>query len=522
MQGENFSDMDILLKNGNIVDGTGSPAYKADLYIKGERIEMIDPSSKKNLAAGKTIDLSGKTVCPGFIDVHTHSDLKLLHEPLAEGKARQGVTTEFLGLDGVSYAPADKKSFEFFVKYFGPINGDFKIDLKWNDLGEFISMFNGKASVNVGCFLPHGNLRMVCMKNVERKAFQSEISTMLECVRIGMAEGALGLSTGLAYYPCFYGELEELTTLCSEVRKNNGIFVTHMRKNKDPLISLEETIEIGRRSGVSVHISHFRPTCKQEEQYDLLNRAKDEGIDISYDCYPYNAACSALWIILPYWFLRRNPEEMLRLLKEPETRKKLRNDMSSLDWNKVKIASVSTERNSFCEGKSIHDASMERKLDPLDFFCELLIDEDLNALGIIYSGNEKDVEAAIKNPMGMFCSDGIITGKKTHPRGYGSFARILRKYVREKKMLSMEEAVRKMTSYPAKRFQVKKRGELKTGFYADIAAFDAESVRDANSYASPYIPAEGFEVVINNGQIIFEKGQMTGKMPGKAILKKQK
>ena len=505
------------IKGGLVVDGTGVPGFRADVYVEGDRIILVDRSLAAGVESGKVVDAAGMVVCPGFIDAHTHSDLRLLSDPVHEGKIRQGVTTELIGLDGVSYAPASDADLAFYLRYFAPINGGFDGRPAWNEVDEYLALFDRRVSVNVGYLLPHGNARLRVMGHSGKQASPAELSEMCKVVEDGMEQGAIGISTGLVYYPCPYSDTEELVALARVAGRRGGIFVTHMRKNSNPLASLEETVEIARRSGTPVHISHFRPSAKKEEQYGLLERAAREGLDISYDCYPYPSSCTALWVALPHWLLNTvAPAQFPSALAEAKTRNRLKTDMASFNWDGAMVLHVGSDRRDL-EGKSIAQLAEERDTHPVDACCDLLIKEDLDVLCALFNSCEQDVLDSFKSPTQMFGSDGILVGRHSHPRAFGAFARVLGKYVREEGALSLEEAIRKMTSLPAKRFNLDKRGVLAEGCFADIAVFDAKTVGDTNTFSNPWSLATGFMSVINNGRFVIDNGRLTNETPGRVV-----
>lgn len=523
----------ILIKDGIIIDGTGSKDYVADVVIVGERIEGIGKFNEYNF--DRVIDSNGCVVCPGFIDTHSHSDLWILLDAYLEPKVRQGVTTEILGQDGISMAPLPKQYISSWRKKLAGLDGE-SDEINWEyetTEGYFGLIEKNGVGLNEGYLVPHGNVRMEAMGLDNRQPTPHELEKMKDIVRREMESGVLGLSTGLIYMPCAYASTEELIELCKVVAEYDRVFVLHQRSEADTILdSMEEVLRIGRESGVKVHISHMKVCGKKNRHViskvlGLLDKAKSEGIRVSFDQYPYVAGSTMLGVILPPWAHEGGTDKLIERLKDPALRKKMRHDIEHgipgwdnfVDFaglDQIFVTSVKTDANRDLIGKSLVEIGEIRGKDPYEAAFDLLLQEE-NAVGIVdFYGLEEHVVQFMKRPEQNFCTDCLLGGKP-HPRVYGSFPRVLGKYVRDEKVLSIEEAVRKMTGKPAEVFGIKSRGILKKGNYADIVIFDPATVKDNGTYVDPVQYPTGIKYVLINGEVVIDNGKHTGARPGKLL-----
>lgn len=519
-----------LIKNGLIVDGTGSPGYKGDVLLNGRTIEKIAPSLDE--AGAEIIDASGLVVAPGFIDTHSHSDLQILVEPEVAPKVMQGITTEVLGQDGISMAPLPVEYISPWRKNLAGLDGDTdRIDWTFKDTEHYLKMIDDvKPGLNECYLVPHGNIRMEAMGLENRLPNEEELEKIRQITRREMEAGAVGLSTGLIYMPCAYSESTEIIEMCKVVAEFDGIFVIHQRSEADTILdSMEEVIKIGRESGVKIHYSHFKVCGKKnwdkvDRVMDLLEAAKKEGIRVSFDQYPYVAGSTMLGVILPPWVHDGGTDKVLERLADPELRKKMIRDIEQgiPGWDnfvefagldQIFVTSVKTEKNRDAVGLSLTQLGKLRGKDPYEATFDLLYEEE-NAVGMVdFYGTEEHVIRIMKRPEMNACTDGLLGGKP-HPRVYGAFPRILGKYVREEKALTLEEAVYKMTKKPALTFNMTGRGELKEGYAADICIFNPDTVIDKGTFIDPIQYPEGIEYVIIGGELAVEKGKHTGKRNG--------
>lgn len=527
--------MKLLVKNGLIIDGSGNKPYISDLLINENKIEKI---GKINESVEQVIDATGLAVAPGFIDTHSHSDLDVLLRPEVMPKVMQGITTEFLGQDGISMAPLPKAYISPWRKNLAGLDGvSDKVNWEYENTDNYLKMIETvKPGINECYLVPHGNIRMEAMGLDNRLPTDEELEKMRQITRREMEAGAWGLSTGLIYMPCAYGEAKEIIEMCKVVAEYDGCFVIHQRSEADTILdSMEEVIEIGRQSGVRIHWSHFKVCGKKnwdkvEKVVELLEKAKKEGIRVSFDQYPYVAGSTMLGVILPPWVHDGGTDKVLERLQDDELRKRMIYDMEHgihgwdnfMDFaglDQIFVTSVQKESNQDTIGLSLTELGKLRNKDPYHATFDLLYDEE-NAVGMVdFYGTEEHVQRFMKLPEMNACTDGILCPGKPHPRLYGAFPRILGKYVREDKALSLQEAIYKMTKKPATTFGIKNRGELVEGYFADITIFNPDTVIDKGTYTDPMQYPEGIEYVIINGIVTVEKGMHTAKRNGSVLRK---
>jgi N-acyl-D-amino-acid deacylase len=521
---------DTLILNGRIVSGCGNPWFFGDLAIAAGKIVRVGRLARES--AARTIDASGCVVCPGFIDGHSHSDLFLFVEPLAQQKVMQGVTTENLGMDGMSVAPMDEKNVDGWRKHLSGLAGDPKIDWRWRSLGDYYDAIDAlPPSINITSYVGLGTIRLKVMGMTDRPAASEEIERMKGIAARAMEEGARGISSGLIYPPSQFQTLEEVVEIARAVRDYDGIYDVHIRNEGDRVLpAMEEVIEIGRRAGIPVLITHFKVLGRRnwglsEKTLETLDRARREGIDVTVAQYPYTAGSTMLHAVVPPWFHVGGPDRLLERLRNEreaikrdiEKRTDWENFPSAVGWENVVVSSVASDRNREVQGKRVTEiASLRGVADPADAALDLLVEEEL-AVGMITHGmDEKDVVRIMKHPSVSFITDGLLGGKP-HPRVYGTFPRILGRYVREQGVVSLEEAVRKMTSLPAEKLRLKAKGRIEEGFDADVVVFDPETIADTATYEEPRQFPSGIAWVLVNGEVVVEKGRHTGATPGRTV-----
>ncbi|MFQ4727156.1 N-acyl-D-amino-acid deacylase family protein [Clostridioides difficile] len=525
--------MRTLIKHGLIVDGNKTPAYEGDILIENEKILKI--SQDLNEEADKVIDAKGRVICPGFIDTHSHSDLVILVNPYNEVKIRQGITTEVLGQDGISMAPLPQEHISSWRKNLAGLDGESdEIDWKYETTENYLKMmdYNG-VGLNETYLVPHGNVRMEAMGLEDRPATKEEIQKMCEITERELKAGAIGLSTGLIYIPCAYSLTEEIIEMCKVVAKYDGVFVVHQRSEADTILtSMEEIIEIGKQSGVKVHFSHFKVCGKANWKYipqviELLEKAEKEGIRVSFDQYPYVAGSTMLGVVLPPWAHSGGTDKLIERLSDENERAKMKKDIANgiEGWDnfiefagidQIFVTSVKTEKNKDTIGKSLLEIGKMRGKDPLDATFDLLKEEE-NAVGMVdFYGLEEHIIGFMKRDEQNVCTDGLLAGKP-HPRAYGSFPKILGRYVRELNVLTIEEAVYKMTKKAATSFSIKDRGELKEGYFADIVIFDKDTVSGCDDFINSMQYPTGIDYVIINGNCVVEEGKYNKIKAGKVL-----
>ncbi|MFQ4608066.1 D-aminoacylase [Clostridioides difficile] len=525
--------MRTLIKHGLIVDGNKTPAYEGDILIENEKILKI--SQDLNEEADKVIDAKGRVICPGFIDTHSHSDLVILVNPYNEVKIRQGITTEVLGQDGISMAPLPQEHISSWRKNLAGLDGESdEIDWKYETTENYLKMmdYNG-VGLNETYLVPHGNVRMEAMGLEDRPATKGEIQKMCEITERELKAGAIGLSTGLIYIPCAYSLTEEIIEMCNVVAKYDGVFVVHQRSEADTILtSMEEIIEIGKQSGVKVHFSHFKVCGKANWKYipqviELLEKAEKEGIRVSFDQYPYAAGSTMLGVVLPPWAHSGGTDKLIERLSDENERAKMKKDIANgiEGWDnfiefagidQIFVTSVKTEKNKDTIGKNLLEIGKMRGKDPLDATFDLLKEEE-NAVGMVdFYGLEEHIIGFMKRDEQNVCTDGLLAGKP-HPRAYGSFPKILGRYVRELNVLTIEEAVYKMTKKAATSFSIKDRGELKEGYFADIVIFDKDTVSGCDDFINSMQYPTGIDYVIINGNCVVEEGKYNKIKAGKVL-----
>jgi N-acyl-D-amino-acid deacylase len=522
---------DLLIKNGKIISGLGNPWYWGDVAVVNGKIVGIGRLAKEQ--ASQVIDAGCKVVAPGFIDGHSHSDLFIFVDPTAKQKTMQGVTTENLGMDGLSVAPIDEENITIWRKHLAGLAGDPNIQWTWRSFENYLDTVDTlHTSINITSYVGLGTIRLKVMGMADRSATKEEIDRMKRIAVQAMEEGARGISTGLIYPPCQYQSLEEVVEIAKVVREYDGIYDVHLRSEGNRLLqAMEEVITIGKKSDIPVLITHFKVLGKKnwglsEASLKLLDDARQEGVDVSIAQYPYIAGSTMLHAIIPPWFHAKGPDALIQSLKDERERIKKdireRLDWENLaaanGWENILVSSVESEANRQCEGKSIVDiASMRGLEDPADAALDLLYEEKLAVGMVLFFGDEKDVVRIMKHPSMSVITDGLLGGTMPHPRVYGTYPRILGRYVREQKILSLEEAIRKMTSLPAEKLRLRRKGVIAENFDADMTIFDPEKIIDNATYHNPHQFSSGVDWVLVNGQVVVERGAHTGEKPGKTI-----
>lgn len=511
---------DVLISGGRIIDGSGLPAFHADLAVQDGRIAAV--GRLDSAAARQRLDATGKAVAPGFIDAHVHGDLRLLVDPLHEPAIRQGVTTYVLGQDGVAMAPGSPATIDYMRRYTAGFSGLYDGPQRWHSLGDYLDGFDRRCALNVACLVPNGNVRMEVMGLETRPPTADELKRMRRLVREAMEQGAVGLSSGLDYIPSRYADTPELSALCAEIASFGGVYVTHMRRY-DPegvLGSMDEVFRIGREAGCAVHISHFN--SRAELVLPAFDAAVTGGLDATYDLYCYLAASSILGMVaLPPWVQEGGSDATLARLRDPDVRGQLRDWFAAprVPLETVRLSFVAAENYRRLEGLTLDAAAREVGSGVGDFVCEVLTASGM-AVGCVVphrQRDESDVCALTRHPAMMAGSDGIYTGGYPHPRGCGCFARYLGHYVRTARVWSLEQAVQHLSAHAARRFGLKDRGLLREGFAADVVVFDPATVADRATFDKGRELAAGMEHVLVNGELVLHAGERTPVLPGRAL-----
>ncbi|WP_127579397.1 N-acyl-D-amino-acid deacylase family protein [Paenibacillus koleovorans] len=524
---------DLLLRNGRIVDGTGNPWLFGDVAVKDGRIAAV---GRVEGEAQQVLDVSGQVIAPGFIDGHCHSDLMILDHPLSEIKMQQGVTTEVVGNCGLAPAPYTRMTRELLQSYVQPVIGQTKWEWPWESVEQYMdTVARSSPSENIATYVAHGALRISVMGFANRPATTAEVARMKELLEEGLRAGAIGLSIGLLYAPGSYTTREELAELCSVLPKYGGLLSTHIRGEGNNLLpSVREVIWIAERAGVSLHVSHLKAAGKRNwgqvlDAIELIEDGRARGMDITCDVYPYNAGSTTLTTVLPPWALEGGIDGALELFRDTAARERIREELGqeqmswdnlvcSTGWESVIISAVQTEANRGLEGMHLAEISELRGQHPVDCMLDLLLEENGRISIVFFHMADDDVKQVIGYEKALIASDSLTcdTGKP-HPRLYGTFPRVFAKYVRELKVLSLEQAVRKVTSFPVQRFKLGKRGLLVPGYIADITVFDPHTIQDLATFEEPRQYPEGISHVLVNGKLTLTEKRHTQAREGMLI-----
>ena len=527
---------DLLIRNGRIVDGSGRAGYDADVAIKGDRIVKIGKLSQAT--ATRTIDAKGLVVAPGFIDMLGQSETYLLIDPRAMSKVMMGVTTEITG-EGESIAPINERQ----IKEQEDFLRRYNLTIDWRTLDEYFKRLEKQGSgVNIGTFVGATQVREYVIGYDDRPPTAPELEQMKKLVADAMRDGALGVSTSLQYVPARFAKTAELIELAKVASQYGGIYATHQRSEANTIdASLDEVFEIAEKAKIPVEIWHLKTAYKKNwgrmpQILARIKQARDRGLDVTADIYPYIAGSTALSACLPPWALEGGTDKMLTRLRDSEKRQRLKKEISEEQtaWENiylgsggpggVLIGSVVNRELDAMQGKRISEIATEQGKDPLDVVFDLILADHGQTGAIYFMMSEADMRAAMANQFVTFCTDsgaratdGPLAGSKSHPRGWGTYPRILGRYVRDEKLLSLESAVHKMTGASAARVGLRDRGLIKEGMFADITVFDPAKVLDIATFESPNQYPTGIEYVLVNGKISVDHGRHTSALAGRAL-----
>jgi len=524
---------DVIIRGGHVIDGAGNPWIKADVGIREGRILRIGHLDSEQ--ALRVIDATGQVVTPGFIDMHTHSEYPLLYDGNAQSKIRQGVTTEVVGeatSPGPIEGPAVGQAKEMLRRY--------NLDLTWNTLdGYFQRLSKAGTSVNVASYVSSCQVRYDVIGYENRPPSGEELEKMRQLVASTMEQGAFGLTNAIEA-TCGYAKTDELIELAKVVSRYGGIYATHVRGEGNTILgSVREAIEIGEKANVPVEIFHLKVAGKNNwgrmpKVVVLIETARARGVDINANQYPYIAANHPMLPLLPPWALEGGVDKTMERLRDPQLRSRMKRDIEngmrgwddnkvqqSGGWQGVVIGGMQTEKNAALAGKTLEELGTIRGKDPANAFFDLLIEEHGQVMCILFMMNEKDVQTALREPWldiasdgSSLSSEGLLAAGHPHPRNYGTFPRILGHYVRDEKVLTLEDAVRRMTSLSAQRLGLKDRGLLREGYWADVVVFDPNRITDRATFSSPKQYPDGINYVLVNGHVVIDRGNHTGERPG--------
>jgi N-acyl-D-amino-acid deacylase len=542
----------LAIKNVRVVDGLGNPWYRADVGILGEKIAHIGRVEARD--SERLIDGKDMILAPGFIDMHSHSEMVFLNDrqpELVEGRIRQGITTEIMGNCGISVSPVANEMKPILEASVGWMTPD-KVPWEWNTMAEFLDLVEKKGVVvNVGTLTGHGSIRALVKGFSAGVSTADEIRKMQNLLRETFEQGSFGLSCGLIYAPGMFADTNELSELSQVVAEYDGLFVSHIRGSSETDVDAQqEIITIGEKTGCRVHRSHYEAFGREhwhkiEITLKMDEEARQRGIDIAFDMFPYTAAMTMMIAIYPPWTLDGGWPEFVKRVEDPEIRKKVEHDIENVvptwptwlpgswphnlvkatGWENIYIGYIPSEKNKKYEGVNLAELGKMVGKSAFDAITDLMVEEGGAISQLIFgvSGdrdNEEPIRAIIKHPLGGYATDAIDIGRgKPHPAAYGTYPRILGRYVRELKLLPLEDAVRRMTSFPASRLGLRDRGVIAEGYFADLVLFHPDSIVDKATYENPRQFAEGIDYVIVNGQVLLDQGELKAIRAGKVLRK---
>jgi N-acyl-D-aspartate/D-glutamate deacylase len=520
---------DVLIQQARVIDGRGAPSFVADVAICG-----IAPPQARVVVNG-----TGLTLAPGFIDLHTHSDYTLLVNPLAESKVHQGVTTEVIGNCGTSPAPLGEEAFPIIR---ARMQQQYRLDVSWRTLAGYLErLAESGTAVNVVPIVGHGTIRSAVMGYAQRPPTTSELTHMQRLITEAMTDGAFGLSTGLVYAPGCYADTDEIVELAKVVGQAGGMYFSHIRGESDSVLeAAQEAITVGQRAGVAVQISHLKTAGRENWEktpalLDLLDQANARGLDVTGDMYPYTAGATSLGALLPPWVHEGGLTKLLPRLRDEQVRTRIRRDLEqgvdgwwnparAAGWSGVQISRAPQHRS--YQGMRLSDIAGLRRQDPLEAALDILLAEEGNAGVVLFMMGDVQVQTILQHQRVMIGSDagatapyGVLGQGHPHPRAYGTFPRILGTYVRERGVISLEEAIFRMTGLTAWRLGLSDRGLVRPGYKADLVIFDAQHIADRATYDMPHAYPTGIRWVLVNGQVILRDGERLPVLPGRVLLR---
>ncbi|WOF22313.1 D-aminoacylase [Microbacterium betulae] len=522
-----------VIRGARIVDGTGRPSAHGDVLVREGRVVEVGEVAAP--AGARVVDADGRVVAPGFVDMHAHSDLAVLSDPVHLAKVAQGVTTEVLGQDGLSYAPTTDETMAIMREQIAGWNGvPDGVDFAWRTVGEYLDAVDAHGSpTNVAYLVPQGTVRTNVVGAERRTATEDEIVRMGREVERGLEDGAFGMSAGLSYVPGMFASTDELVALCEPVARHGGYFAPHQRSyGEGALDGYAEMIEIARRSGCALHLTHATMNFdvnrdRAPELVALVDAAIADGVDVTLDTYPYLAGATTLSALLPSWAAEGGPQTTLARLRDPRLRERIRHELEVVgtdgchgvvaDWSTIEIAGVRDDALSDRVGATVAQLAAAQGRPAAEVFFDLLVADRLGTSILQHVGHEPNVRTMMRHPRHTGGSDGILVGAKPHPRGWGTFPRYLARYVREEEVLSLEDAVVHLSARPAARLGLRDRGVVRPGAIADLVVFDAATVSDRATFDRPRQQASGIPWVFVAGAAVMEESERTGLLPGRAL-----
>jgi len=528
--------VDTLFVNARIIDGTGAPWFRGSVGVTDGAIAFVRQCTDPEEAAERRVDVDGDVLCPGFIDTHSHSDLQLFEDPTLAPKTRQGITTEILGQDGFSMAPLYRDgAAEDWAEQLSGLAGTTDREWTWGSIGDYLDAVESDGvAPNVGTLVGHGTVRFDVMGMDDSDPTESELAEMQDLVAETLEDGALGLSTALVITPCSYASTSELEALASELSPYGRPFVAHIRSERAGIWdALDEFVDVGDAVDVPLHLSHFKlggppQHGKTDRALALVEAARERGVELTADQYPYTASSTLLSYVLPPWVHAEGPDQAIAYLQDDEARERIRRDIEQYridgwdnpgaysGWDNVVVTNVRSGDNEDLQGRSIAEIASQWETNPVYAVCDLLAAEEMGVSILNHFIDEDDVRAILASERVNVITDGLFGGKP-HPRVYGSFPKVLGTYVREENLLSLEMAVRKMTSLPARSMGLQRKGLVRPGMDADLVVFDPEAVGSPATYDDPKQFPRGVYDVFVDGEPVVRDGETTGRTPGATI-----
>ncbi len=524
----------LVLRGAEVIDGTGAARIRADVVIADGRIAaLVEPGAASGVLGAHDVDVTGLVVAPGFIDLHSHSDLAVLADPDHSAKLAQGVTLEVVGQDGLGYAPVTDETMAAMRAQLAGWNGEPPLDYAWRSIRDYLDRVDAGAPLGVAALVPHGTVRRSVLGTAPRPATPAERARMREIVAQGLRDGAMGVSAGLSYVPGMFASDEEIADVIAPLAELGGYYCPHHRNYGSRVVeSYRDCLELAARAGVPLHLAHCHVNFPQNrgragEVLALVDAARAEGRDVTLDAYPYTASATYLASVLPSRSTTGGPEELRRALADPAGRAGLLHELEvvgsdgqhgvPIDWGTTVVSSVARPANAWAVGSSIAKLAAARDTEPGELFCELLLADDLGTGCLMHVGNEENVREIMRHPAHTVGTDGILVGAKPHPRGWGSFPRFLGHYVRELGVLGLEEAVAHVTGAPARRLGLADRGVVRPGAWADLVVFEEATIGSPADYEHPTLPPTGIPHVLVNGEFAVRDGSRTSALAGRAV-----
>jgi N-acyl-D-amino-acid deacylase len=525
---------DLAVENARVVDGTGAPWFRGAVAVEGDRIAAVS-RAPEGVDAETVVDAGGNVVCPGFVDTHSHSDLELFADPALEPKLRQGITTEVVGQDGFSMAPVEPGDAAQWQTHLSGLAGDVNVDGTWRSIAAYLDAIDAReVGPNVATLGGPGTVRFAVAGMDDRAPTDGELAEMADLVTEGLEDGAVGFSTGLIYAPQVNADTAEVRALAERVAPFGRPFVAHIR-SEGRLIwdALDEFVDVGAEAGVPLHLSHYkvagsRQHGKAGRANALIETARERGVDFTAEQYPYTAGNTVLASVLPPWVQSGGPEATLSRLDDPDARERVRRDIEEnriegwenpalrTGWENIVVRNVESPAWEAYEGRDLAAIADDRDQHPSEAVCDLLVAEELEVNIVSHAMAEGDVREIMANERVCVATDGLF-GAAPHPRTYGTYPRVLGRYVREEDLLTLEEAVRKMTSLPARAMGFQRKGVLRPGADADLVVFDPDTVGSPATYDRPTRHPLGITHVVVNGAVALADGELTGERRGRAL-----